>query len=697
MAEQVGKADKEPLAEVKMRSPQREARGRGARAMGRAVGLIGLSSIIISSAVGASFPCPGRCADYNLRMALGGSCLRIRGGDAREGGRGNISSGVKERNKGAGKRRRVCYSGMNVSRQSAETEVEGEVKPVGTGIKGVEAKMDLVEKNIQDVLHEIRYEQDPTMKTALVRRLEQLGEKELILLRQSTGPHVPPIAWNESDARLDRMGFCNDDKYFRLDASYLQRDGELLLYCREAFKSQLCFLREKVVEQRAFGWIKGPPGTGKTTTTLAFCLSLDMREWSVTLIRLHISDDVDCIRIVGGRRRWCRIPKRSSWEGINRMLEEWQDYKKGLVVLDGFLRHESHHVDFLDACRKWLLADRENRRVVVATSMSSRGKSRLEDDNRVNLQQHTVVSWTEREYLKAVEWDVFYQRVACMLEEDESAASMGLKTWKKNRSRREKIKLKYYLAGGSCRFMFETPASLVKERLDEALSFCSNLEVVFSGIVGDSSPQAVNHLIACFKYNGESNWMPVSKYVATKLAEAAELDTLKRLFSRYGASNPTTRGLLFELFFFKKIKLGLSLRYRGSQEVRQWEGCPVITFDAKGGMQTLPAERTCLKPVNPLQGGYDAIIVEPRGKLVEFVQVTEADVHSFKLAFFAEALTGLGIPAAGWKVRVVFMVPQDRLESFRIGKIKGCGALEEYGWKGGQEERQAEVAGMDIA
>ena len=51
MAEQVGKADKDPRAEVKMCSPQREARGRGARAMGRAVGLIGLSSIIISSAV----------------------------------------------------------------------------------------------------------------------------------------------------------------------------------------------------------------------------------------------------------------------------------------------------------------------------------------------------------------------------------------------------------------------------------------------------------------------------------------------------------------------------------------------------------------------------------------------------------------------------------------------------------------------
>ncbi|EKX41856.1 hypothetical protein GUITHDRAFT_112000 [Guillardia theta CCMP2712] len=378
------------------------------------------------------------------------------------------------------------------------------------------------------------------------------------------------------------------------------------------------------------------------------------------------------------------------------MLEDWQDYKKGFVVLDGYLRHESHHRDFLDACRKWLLADRENRRVVVATSMSPRGKINDEADNRVNLQQHTVVSWTESEYLEAVEWDVFYQRVACMLEEDESAGSIGLKTWKRNRSRREKIKLKYYLAGGSCRYMFETPASLVKPRLDTALRLCSNLEIIFSGNMGDSSPQTVNHLIACFEYNGESNWMPVSKYVATKLAEAVELDTLTRLFSKYGVRNPTTRGLLFELFFFKKVQYGLSLRYRGSQELTQWEGCPVITFDAKGGMRTLPAERACLKPVNPLQGGYDAIIVEPRRKQVEFVQVTEADVHSFKLAFFAKALTGLGIPAAGWEVRVVFMVLPERLEDFRIGKITGCGALEEYGWKRGHEGRKAEIASIDI-
>ena len=201
-------------------------------------------------------------------MAWGGCHLRIRGGDARE----------------ASKRRRVSCSGMNVSNQSAETEVGGEVKPVGRAIKeaeeeiervqadikGVEAEMRVVEQNIKVVLLQIKHEQDPKMKATLDKRLEQLGddkkqlgkrqeqlgEKELILLRQSTGSHVPPIAWNESDARLDRMGFCNDNKYFRLDASYLQRDGELLLYCREAFTHLHCFLRERVVEKQALGWIQ---------------------------------------------------------------------------------------------------------------------------------------------------------------------------------------------------------------------------------------------------------------------------------------------------------------------------------------------------------------------------------------------------------------------------------------------------------
>ena len=93
---------------------------------------------------------------------------------------------------------------MDVGNQSAEQEGQGEVKPVGTDIKGVDEKMELVEadikgidekielveadikgidekielveQNIQAVLHQIRCEQDPVMKASLVKRHEQLGE-----------------------------------------------------------------------------------------------------------------------------------------------------------------------------------------------------------------------------------------------------------------------------------------------------------------------------------------------------------------------------------------------------------------------------------------------------------------------------------------------------------------------------------------
>ena len=53
-----------------------------------------------------------------------------------------LCESTPEGSKEASKRRRVSYSGMTVSNQSAE------VKPVGTDIKGVEEKMELVEPTI---------------------------------------------------------------------------------------------------------------------------------------------------------------------------------------------------------------------------------------------------------------------------------------------------------------------------------------------------------------------------------------------------------------------------------------------------------------------------------------------------------------------------------------------------------------------
>ncbi|EKX31902.1 hypothetical protein GUITHDRAFT_156461, partial [Guillardia theta CCMP2712] len=126
----------------------------------------------------------------------------------------------------------------------------------------------------------------------LRKKEEAQLRKENLVLRQIPSSVERGMAWEESEAGLDRMGFCEQRKCFRLDGSYLSMDAshvsnqELFLYCREAFTKQQSFLRERVLEQGALGWIQGPPGTGKTTTTLAFCLSLDMKEWMVTFLRL---------------------------------------------------------------------------------------------------------------------------------------------------------------------------------------------------------------------------------------------------------------------------------------------------------------------------------------------------------------------------------------------------------------------------
>ncbi|EKX50975.1 hypothetical protein GUITHDRAFT_103560 [Guillardia theta CCMP2712] len=96
---------------------------------------------------------------------------------------------------------------------------------------------------------EIKSVEDPRRHAELREDKEQLRTKEEQLRKDKKQP--------ESDAGLDRVGLCNDKKYFRVDTSYLMVVGdgnsrqERLLYCREAFLKQHTFLRERVAGSEA--------------------------------------------------------------------------------------------------------------------------------------------------------------------------------------------------------------------------------------------------------------------------------------------------------------------------------------------------------------------------------------------------------------------------------------------------------------
>ncbi|EKX49562.1 hypothetical protein GUITHDRAFT_67655 [Guillardia theta CCMP2712] len=499
------------------------------------------------------------------------------------------------------------------------------------------------------------------------------------------------------------MGFCKEEKYFRLDCSYLWgtnvNSGEhLLLYCRKAFVEQFCFLREQVLEHGALGWIQGSPGTGKTTTTLSFCMTLDRNEWSFKCIRLKARSNTCVVEVTGNKRRTCSFAKESEGEQMTLLLEGLSDGKKSLLVLDGYLTHQESHTRALVACIRWRDADRQNRRLVVVTSMASRGKAYDEEDREMGLKEHIVASWRIDEYLEAVQFDEFYSKVAPTLEMNVTGEALGFKMTTRPRSKEERVRHKHYLAGGSCRYMFDMTAAEVLRSLDLALQSAPNLQDLFRGHVGASSGDMTNRLIATMVTQEKVVRFPVSKYVASNLAASVgAVDILRRMLTAFRGPRAMHRYLL-EMLFFEKVRRDLSITYRGSSEPEVLKACNlVVIFDPSQDTDSLPHTRVCLKPICEFQGGWDAIIVDQDDKVVQFFQLTVAKDHSLKLSYFLTALKALGIPAGEiWTIRIVFVVPPEDGMLFRIASVKDEGALEQYMWKKGEERSMVQAASIDF-
>eukprot|EP00960_Hanusia_phi_P014163 416553-Hanusia_phi.AAC.1 len=139
-----------------------------------------------------------------------------------------------------------------------------------------------------------------------------------------------------------------------------------------------------------------------------------------------------------------------------------------------------------------------------------------------------------------------------MLDVRSSTEVKPVKEATKNETKEERVRQKFYFAGGSCRYMFETTTAEVMHFLNEAVAGVSDIPWIFRGQLGESSPTAVNRLMATFDDKGKLRWLPVSRYVSTALASNAEASTLKRMISDYGIENPAVKGCLFEMLFFEE-------------------------------------------------------------------------------------------------------------------------------------------------
>ncbi|KAK5665313.1 hypothetical protein QVD99_008145 [Batrachochytrium dendrobatidis] len=392
----------------------------------------------------------------------------------------------------------------------------------------------------------------------------------------------------EKVSTLAQLSYDPNSTIFELDTNYLVKTGlstkKLILYCRPTFHEQFSFLREKVIDNGVLGWILGPPGTGKSTTVLAFSSTLDKNDWVVTWIHLYIDCYPVCVRLEGDSKKSQEIYD-SNIDKLFDILHKVDESKQHIVFIDGYTSNGQKHIDVQQACYSWLEEDREKRRLVVVCSMSSRYKAKLEEDMLLNLKQFNVYSWKEEEYIHAVQNDEFFNHVKAVLDSDLQIDS----------SREDLVRSKLYFAGASARCMFLFATKDVIQQTYGLVTFVNDIFPYVKGTIGDQS----NNVSIC----------------RVMLAIKAGPDLIRKLVkaTRHDG-NPSMNGWMLEMWFFASLRYdGVNLFDENDNEFQTWPASNFKTLDINA-FPALPENNgVWFKPNKWNQGGFDAIFLD-KGK-----------------------------------------------------------------------------------
>jgi hypothetical protein len=113
--------------------------------------------------------------------------------------------------------------------------------------------------------------------------------------------------------------------------------------------------------------------------------------------------------------------------------------------------------------------------------------------------------------------------------------------------KQELISAKYFIAGGSARWMFSLSETEAMDEVKLWIGKIPNYEHLLSGVVGDNSVTAVNHLLARDEH-GEHYLQ--SRYAMLQMARKAALKLISLARSSAMRNNPAWMGWVFQLEFF---------------------------------------------------------------------------------------------------------------------------------------------------
>ncbi|KAG3184463.1 hypothetical protein PC128_g13706 [Phytophthora cactorum] len=444
---------------------------------------------------------------------------------------------------------------------------------------------------------------------------------------------------------------------------------------------QFEFLREKVLKEGHLGWVLGPSGTGKSTTAMAFALTVDRDEWVVTWIHVDNNLSWRYVRLIGDERK-TRIIDITELEEV---LQFDDDSKHHLVLVDGWTAAESF-TKLTITCAEWFLQKDVvmQRRLAFICSVAARGKVREDMEIVTRAMECQVWSWTLDEYLDATSDDTFFNDMLPYLDDSASDRSAMVET-------------KYFYAGGSCRYMFYYNTTDVVEKLSSAVDSLNDAATTATN--GPRSLSSINRLFAMFKRPfGAGAVAPViSRYAATTIAVKSGPDAIKKFMSTLrDNSNPALNGWMLEIFFFSSIRNGgLEIVDAAGNQIDKWDQSPVVVSDR---IPVLSHDYPVwIKPENWKQGGYDAIMVCKQNRLVRMVQVTSAHTHTFRIEYFYLWLEMLSKSDESFEIgtlEIIFVVEIEKLNGFKISTVTGQGQLKPFGWDKGTEAGRVQRVGV---
>ena len=182
-----------------------------------------------------------------------------------------------------------------------------------------------------------------------------------------------------------------------------------------------------------------------------------LRDWKVTWIHVEKEGSntvtrTNCVVFSSGKS-YSFFGKREDFESLIQMAENLPG-KNELLIIDG-LTHDTEFRPLHNAAREWIDANREDRRLLIVSSMSYTEPRKTEIDQKNRIKCFHQISWTFEEYKEAIKSKKFYSNVQRALDASDTAKDIL-----------SRLGAKFFYAGGCARYMFQFTTAEVKHEID---------------------------------------------------------------------------------------------------------------------------------------------------------------------------------------------------------------------------------------